>query len=97
MFLESLYARFGPDLIDVIKAIPDRNGTGTLAISTEIAALESIRVPGVDLVTFAKRHFGTGTLRKIGDDLYAVLRGTPSPVQPVRKLAPVFPTWVFHV
>jgi hypothetical protein len=97
MFLESLYAKFGPELIDVIKAIPARDNTGTLALSAEIAAVDSIRVPGVDLVTFAKRHFGTGRLRKIGTNLYAVLRGAPAPVQAVRKLAPVFPTWVFHV
>jgi hypothetical protein len=94
MFLEMLLAQFGRDFIDVIKAVPDRTGSGTLALSAEIAGVQSIRVPGVDLVAFAKRHFGTGRLRKIGHDLYVVLRAAPAraPVRP-----PVFPTWCYNV
>ena len=95
MFLESLLAKFGKDFIDVIKAVPDRNGTGTLALSAEIAGVQSIRQPGVDLVAFAKCHFGTGRLRKIGDGLYAVLRGVPA-AAPVNR-PPVFPAWMYHV
>jgi hypothetical protein len=41
----------------------------------------------VDLVAFAKRHFGTGRLRKIDNGLCAVLRGTPA-AAPV-KLRPI--------
>ncbi len=93
MFLNDLTARFGNALIDVIKAIPDRNGTGTWAFCCEINGYQSVRQPGVDLVTFASRHFGTGTLRRVGDGIYAVLRGAP--VAPVK--APAFPSWIYFV
>jgi hypothetical protein len=95
MFLEKLLAQFGKDFIDVIKAVPARDNSGTLALSAEIAGVQSIRVPGVDLVGFAKRHFGSGRLRKIGDGLYAVLRDTPA-AAPVNR-PPVFPAWMYHV
>lgn len=100
-----LLTRFGNDLIDVIKAIPARDNSGTLALVTEIAALESRYVPGVDLVTFARQHFGHGILRKVGEGFYAVLRREPT--QPrqretnVRPLVaapvPVFPAWAYNV
>jgi hypothetical protein len=99
MFIGQLLTEFGSDLIDVIKAVPARDNSGTLALSAEIAGYQSIRQPGVDLVAFAKRHFGTGRLRKIGDGLYAVLRGTPATINvpPARQSAPVFPSWTYHV
>lgn|ERR1019366_5620298 len=101
MFLESLIARFGPALLDVILAIPDPSGS-TLALSCEIAGYKAIRQPGVTLTTFARQHFGHGRLRKVGPNLYAVLRGTPAipaaTIHPIRAgKAPVFPSWVYHV
>ena len=97
MFLENLIAKFGKDLIDVIRAIPARDNSGTFAFATEIAAIESVRVPGMDLVTFARRHFGTGTLRKVGEGMYAVLRTVKATPAPASKPAHTVPHYAYHV
>ena len=97
MFLESLIAKFGPALLDVILAIPDPSGS-TLALSCEIGGHKAIRQPGVTLVTFAKQHFGHGQLRKVGNNLYAVLQAAqpqPAPV-PVSATKEI-PMWAYHV
>jgi hypothetical protein len=103
MFLDSLTATFGKALLDVILAIPSPSGS-TLALSCEIGGHKAIRQPGMTLVTFAKQHFGHGTLRKVGTHMYAVIRPpqqqptpisipTPTPTPTVKEI----PMWAYHV
>jgi hypothetical protein len=96
MFLESLTAKFGKTLLDVILAFPDPSGSGLTAFATEISGAKSIRQPGMTLVAFAKQHFGHGTLRKVGTNHYAVLSAPqqqPTPVPTVKEI----PMWAYHV
>ncbi len=90
--IPELIARFGPALVDVILCINGPYGHSTVALSCEISGHKSIREPGMNLTTFARQHFGSGTLRKVGTNHYAVLRGTPA-TQPATD----FPTWMYHV
>ena len=92
MFLETLIAKFGPALLDVILAIPDPSGS-TFALSCEINGHKAIRQPGMTLVKFAQQHYGHGQLRKIGTHHYAVLKGAPVQPVPVQTI----PLWAYHV
>jgi hypothetical protein len=89
--LGEFLTQYGNDLIDVIREV--KNAAGQTSYVCEIAALEA-RHTTVALADVARQWFGHGRLRKVGNGIFAVLKPEP---RPIRKLAPVFPHYVYHV
>ncbi len=67
------FAEFGPGFVDVILVSPDKHGRGRLGFSCEFACYQTYR-SGESLIGFAQFCFGSGKLRKIGKNRWAVLK-----------------------
>lgn len=64
--------------VDVIVVEPNGHGIGWASYACERSFARTDFRSHMTLAEFARKHFGTGTLCKIGDGRYAVIVATPN-------------------